>query len=96
MNKIDIQPIPEMEADARTLCEIRFDCLVRMHDLGFKSTQGGLFGVGAKDLPPQWFRSRLEITLEDIKYQSAEALGMQIKQMYHKLQQTIEKYEQFR
>ena len=90
MNNIDIQPVPDFEADKRRLCEIRFDCLVTMHDSG---TRGG-FSHEPKSLPPQWFRMNSQITLETIKYATEEQLGAQLKQMYYELSKTIEKYEQ--
>lgn len=96
MNKLDIQPISEIEADTRTLCEIRFDCLVTMYDSGFRTTEGGILGIGSKNLPPQWFRSRLGITLEEIKYGNEVELGVRLKQMYVELERAIERYEQIR
>jgi hypothetical protein len=95
MKKNNIQPVPEMEADKRRLCEIRFDCYITMHDSGTRSVEGGMIGV-TKDLPPQWFKSLSTITLEDIKYSSEVGLGTRLKQMYHELQAAIAKYEQFR
>ncbi len=95
MNNIDIQPVVAFEADKRRVCEIRFDCLVTMHDSGTRSIEGGMLGV-TKDLPPQWFRMNSQITLESIKYMSEVELGAQLKQMYRELEKTIEKYEQFR
>lgn len=85
MNKIT--PIPEIEADKRRLCEIRFDCLVTMHDSGTRET-------ALKALPPQWFKSQSTMTLEEVKYQSHELLGLRLKQMLYELEQAIEKYEQ--
>jgi len=95
MKKNNIQPVSEIEADKRRLCEIRFDCYVTMHDSGTRSFEGGMIGV-TKDLPPQWFKSLSTITLEDIKYSSEVGLGTRLKQMYHELQAAIAKYEQFR
>ena len=92
MNNIDIQPVIDFEADKRRVCEIRFDCLVTMHDSG---TRGG-FSHEPKNLPPQWFKSQSTITLEEVKYQSHELLGLRLKQMLFELEQAIEKYEQFR
>lgn len=94
-NQIKIEPIVDFEADKRRLCEITFDCHVKMYDSGARSTEGGWFGV-SKDLPPQWFRLNSQITLETIKYATEEQLGAQLKQMYHELQATIGKYEQYR
>jgi hypothetical protein len=89
MNNINVSPIPDFEADKRRICEIRFDCIVTMHDSGARGTE-------IKNLPPQWFRMNSQITLETIKYATEEQLGAQLKQMYHELQATIDKYEQFR
>lgn len=94
-NKIDIHPIPDHEADKRRLCEIRFDCLVAMHDSGTRSIGGGMLGV-TKDLPPQWFRSLSTITLEELKYGNEVELGARLKQMYYELQAVITRYEQYR
>lgn len=89
MIKTNIQPVSEMEADKRRLCEIRFDCYVTMHDSGTRETS-------LKSLPPQWFKSQSTMTLEEIKYQSHELIGLRLKQMLFELEQTIEKYESFR
>jgi len=94
-NETNIQLIPDFEADKRRLCEIRFDCYVTMHDSGTRSVEGGMLGV-TKDLPPQWFKSQSTMTLEEIKYQSHELIGLRLKQMLFELEQAIEKYEQFR
>tara|TARA_R110000868_G_scaffold1452_5_gene11410 strand:- start:629 stop:886 length:258 start_codon:yes stop_codon:yes gene_type:complete len=83
MNKIKITPISEIEADKRRLCEIRFDCYVTMHDSGIRDKG-----------TPQWFKSQSQITLEEIKHQSHELLGLRLKQMLFELEQAIEKYEQ--
>lgn len=92
MNKSNIQPISEIQADKRRLCEIRFDCYVTMHDSGTRTVEGGMLGV-TKDLPPQWFKSQSTMTLEEIKYQSHELIGLRLKQMLFELEQAIEKYE---
>jgi hypothetical protein len=51
-----------------------------------------MIGV-SKDLPPQWFKSQSTMTLEEVKYQSHELIGLRLKQMLFELEQTIEKYE---
>ena len=51
MNNTDIQPVTDFEADKRRLCEIRFDCLVTMHDSGMRETGGG-FLYESRNLPP--------------------------------------------
>lgn len=92
MSRIDIHPIPYHEADKRRLCEIRFDCIVGMHD---SEIRGG-FSHESKSLPPQWFRSLSTITLEEIKYGNEVELGARLKQMYYALQTRIAHYEQYR
>jgi hypothetical protein len=89
MNNINISPISEVETDKRRICEIRFDCIVIMHDSGTRE-------VSTKSLPPQWFKMNSQITLEEIKYGDEIALGTRLKQMYYELAKTIEQYEQFR
>lgn len=95
MNRNNIQPVSDIEADKRRLCEIRFDCYVTIYDSGTRSIEGGMLGV-TKSLPPQWFKSQSTMTLEEIKYQSHELIGLRLKQMLYELEQAIEKYEQFR
>ena len=95
MNKSNIQPVSEIQADKRRLCEIRFDCYVTIHDSGTRTIEGGMLGV-TKTLPPQWFKSQSTMTLEEVKYQSHELIGLRLKQMLFELEQAIEKYESFR
>jgi hypothetical protein len=92
MNKSEVTPVSEFQADKRRVCEIRFDCLVTMHDYGVRETEKELLRVN-QSLPPQWFKTNSIITLEEIKYQSEELLGLRLKQMLFELEQTIEKYE---
>ena len=91
-NEIEIKPVSEMEADTRRLCEIRFDCLVTMHDVAFKKYKGVL-GHQQQSKTPQWFRAMHNITLEAIKYADPYDLGIQIKAMFNELQKAIEQYE---
>ena len=92
MKKSNIQPVSEIEADKRRLCEIRFDCYVTMHDSGGRQTEGGMFGIGSRDLPPQWFKMNSQLTLESIKHLDACTLGLQLKQMLYELEKSIKKY----
>ena len=92
-NKIEITPVSEMEADTRRLCEIRFDCMVKMHDAAFKKSKGMLWQE-KQSKTPQWFKSNTTLTLEFIKDADPYTLGVRIKEMYHQLEKTIEKYEQ--
>jgi hypothetical protein len=92
-NEIEIKPVSEMEADTRQVCEIRFDCLVKMHDVAFMKYKGVL-GHEQQSKTPQWFRVNHVITLDAIKHSDPYTLGMRIKEMYHQLEKTIEKYEQ--
>ena len=92
-NEIEIKPVSEMEADTRRLCEIRFDCMVTMHDVGFKKYKG-VWGQENQSKKPQWFKSNTTLTLEFIRDAEPQLIGEHIKQMFHQLEQTIEKYEQ--
>lgn len=85
MSKSNIQPVSEIEADKRRLCEIKFDCHVVMHDSAIRHKG-----------TPQWFKSQSQITLEEVKYQSHELLGLRLKQMLYELEQVIDNYEQYR
>ena len=90
-----ITPVSEMEADTRRVCEIRFDCLVTMHDVAYKKYKG-LWGQEKQSKTPQWFRSNQVLTLEGIKYADPYELGMRMKQMFNQLEETIKQYEQSR
>ena len=92
-NEIEIKPVSEMEADTRRLCEIRFDCMVTMHDAAFRKSKGMLWQE-KQSKTPQWFKSNTALTLEFIKDAEPQLIGEHIKQMFHQLEQTIEKYEQ--
>jgi hypothetical protein len=92
-NTSSIEPVPEIIADTRKLCEIRFDCLVTMHDVGFINYKG-MLGMEKQSKVPQWFKSQSTLTLESIKYMDEYQLGLQIKQMFRELEQTINQYEQ--
>ena len=94
-NEIEIKPVSEMEADTRQICEIRFDCLVKMHDVAFMKYEG-MWGQEKQSKTPQWFRANHVITLDAIKHSDPYTLGMRIKEMYQQLEQTIEKYESVR
>jgi len=92
-NEIEIKPVSEMEADTRQICEIRFDCLVKMHDVAFMKYEG-MWGHEQQSKTPQWFRANHILTLDEVKYADPYTLGMRIKEMYQQLEKTIEKYEQ--
>ena len=92
MNNIEITPVSEMEAYTARVCEIRFDCLVTMHDVGYKKYEG-MWGMEEQSKTPQWFKANHKITLEGVKHADPYELGMRIKQMYHQLEDTINKYE---
>jgi hypothetical protein len=93
MNNIEINPVPEIVADTRRVCEIRFDCLVTMHDVAYKKYKG-LWGQEKHSKKPQWFKSNQVLTLEEIKYSNPHELGMRLKEMYNQLEKTVEQYEQ--
>lgn len=94
MNKeIKIEAVPEVVADIRQVCEIRFDCMVTMHDVAYRRYEG-ILGQEKQSKTPQWFKANHILTLEAVKYADPYDLGMRIKEMFHQLEQTIEKYEQ--
>ncbi len=95
-NEIEIKPVPEVVADTRRLCEIRFDCMVKMHDVAVRKPNGGWYSEEKQHVTPQWFRANHTITLETVKYSDPYELGMRIKEMFHQLEKTIEQYEQVR
>jgi hypothetical protein len=93
-NEISIERVPEHLANRGKLCEIRFDCLVTMHDYGFSTLKNSTFFKGdVKSNSPQWFRANHNITLECVKHADPYVLGMRIKEMFHRLEDTIKKYE---
>ena len=93
-NEINIEPVPEHPDNRGRLCEIRFDCLVTMHDYGFSTLKKStLFQGDVKSKWPQWFRATHNITLEHVKHADPYELGMNIKEMFHRLEHTIKKYE---
>ena len=91
-SKIEITPVPEMIADSRRVCEIRFDCMVTMHDVAYRRYEG-MWGQEKQSKSPQWFKANHILTLEAVKYMDEYTIGSTIKQMFHELEQTIEKYE---
>ena len=93
MDNIEITPVSEFEADTRRVCEIRFDCLVTMHDVGYRKYKG-MWGMEKQSKTPQWFKANHVITLEGVKHADPYELGMRIKDMFHQLEDTINKYEQ--
>ena len=92
MEKIEIKPVPEVVANTRRLCEIKFDCLVTMHDVAYKKYKG-VWGQEKQSKIPQWFKANQTITLEGVKDADPYELGMRIKQMFHQMEDIINKYE---
>jgi hypothetical protein len=92
LNKPIIEPVPELVADTRKFCEIRFDCLVTMHDVVFARYKG-MLGNEKQSKVPQWFKAQYALTLESIKYMDEYQIGSQIKQMFRELEHTINKYQ---
>jgi hypothetical protein len=92
--KIQVSKVFPLDADKRGLCEIRFECIIKMHSSGFRSTNGEILGV-SKNLPPQWFKMLSTISLEAIKYEEPVVLGLRLKQMFSDLEENIRNYEQF-
>ena len=94
-NKTEVTAIPEDLANKTSLCEIRFDCSVTMHDVGFRKYKDPI-GFEKQSRIPQWFRANSSLTLEAIKHGDPESIGLQIKQMYQQLETMIKQYEQSR
>jgi len=90
--EIKIEPVPEIVADTRRLCEIRFDCLVTMHEVAYRKYKG-VFGEEKSSKVPQWFKAQHQMTLESIKYMDEYSIGVAIKQMFYQLEKTIDQYE---
>lgn len=91
-NENIIEPIPEMVVDTRKLTEIRFDCLVTVHDVGFKKYKG-VWGQQKQSRNPQWFRAQTQLTLEMIKFSDEYTIGRAVKQLFYDLERNIDKYE---
>jgi hypothetical protein len=92
MSNTEITPVPEVVADTRRVCEIRFDCMVTMHDVAYR-TYKGMWGQEKQSKTPQWFKANHILTLEMVKHADPYELGMRIKEMFHQLEKTIESYE---
>lgn len=91
-NELEVSPIPEYLANTKKITEIKFDCLVTMHDIGVRDINGGLLHE-TKRLSPQWFRAKTELTLEMIKYNDEYTIGCAIKELFYELERTIKNYE---
>ena len=86
-----IEPVSETMADTTRVCEIRFDCVVTMHDVGYRTR--GLSNIDEQSKTPQWFRAQYKMSLENIKYLDPYSIGMNIKKMYSELEKNINQYE---
>jgi len=91
-----IEFVPEEEASSLpSMCEIRFDCLVKMYDMAVSKPSKLLPFSLRKEIPrkPQWFRSTSRMTLEAIKNGDEYSIGRQIKEQFRQLEVHIEQYE---
>jgi hypothetical protein len=93
--KTIISPAPPDEAgNNEKRAEIRFDCLVKMYDVGYLISKGSVLSfTPPKSYSPQWFKSVSYLTLETIKYQDPYIIGLQIKQQFGELERAIKQYE---
>jgi len=91
-NEIEITPVPEVVADTRRVCELRFDCMVTMHDVAYRRHKG-MWGQDEQSKTHQWFKANHVLTLETVKHADPYELGMRIKEMFHQLEKTIISYE---
>ena len=99
MKEINVQPVSELEAEGKEgMCEIRFDCLVRMYDSGTKKPleRPLIPFTSKKEIPrkPQWFRAMYSLTLESIKHRSEHEIGSIIKTIFYRLEDHIRRYEE--
>ena len=89
-----IEPVYDMEIPPMGRCaEIRFDCLVKMFDSGIRTKKSGLIINTEKELPPQWFKNEMRLTLEAVEYGDPHELGMALKNMFKQLDIHIKNYE---
>lgn len=94
MEKNKIEMVAPFEAeDLPKMCEIRFDCTVRMFDMGVRTIKTGIFGWQEKELKPQWFKNESRLTLEAIKSCDEYTIGRRLKDMLYQLEEHIRKYE---
>lgn len=92
MREIKITQVNESVADTRRVCEMRFDCLVTMHEVAYKKYKG-LLGQEKQSKEPQWFKLNYQLTLEELKYSEPYQLGMRLKEAFNKLESAIQDYE---
>jgi hypothetical protein len=88
MSEFQITPVPETVADTRRVCEMRFDCLVTMHEVAYKKYKG-LLWQEKQSKTPQWFKANYNLTLEEIKYSDPYELGMRVKEAFNQLELAI-------
>lgn len=94
---LKIEPIPAVEAESLPkMCEIRFDCLVRMFDMCIEKPNKLVPFRVKREVPhkPQWFKSTAKMTLEQIKYADEYEIGRMVKDMYRQLEMHIRQYEE--
>lgn len=91
---VDAVP-PDEAGNNQQRAEIRFDCLVKMYDVGYVTPKRKDFleFTPSKPYSPQWFRSVSNLTLEMIKYEDPYVIGLQIKQQFEELERAIKRYE---
>lgn len=95
--EIKIEPISDIEAESLPkMCEIRFDCLVRMFDMGIEKPNSLVPFKVKREIPrkPQWFKSSAKMTLEHIKYADEYEIGRMVKDMYRQLEIHIRQFEE--
>jgi hypothetical protein len=91
-----IERVAEDEASSLPrMCEIRFDCLVKMYDMVVSKPSTLLPFSLRKEIPrkPQWFKSTSTISLEAIKNEDEYLLGRRLKEQFQQLELHIKQYE---
>ena len=88
----EISPIIPTDKEIQRMMEIRFDCLVKMFDSGYRTVKSNIPLVPPKHLPPQWFKLEKRFTMEMIKESNPYELGCLIKEAFFELERHIEQY----
>lgn len=90
--KISYPSPSEIDESKKRLCEIRFECLVKMFDVGYYQERGFL-NIPVGKPHPQMFKLETRLTLEAIKHCDEYQLGKIIKDAYRQLESHISQYE---
>ena len=93
-----VEPCHKAEAEALPgMCEIRFDALVKMYDMGVDQSKGPIPFRIRREIPrePQWFKSTQRMSLDAIKHGDEYSIGRMIKEQFRQMEAHISQYEQY-